>query len=159
MFVGDHGDRFSAPYAVVDDAFRGRCIDIDVATEGVFPDDVEVAVGRAVCKVDDFMWIEGFTQESGFKVEVRTCGASGGSSEADGLSGQYDLVFSNEESGEVSVNGFKAVGVSDDEVVTITSTLEVPDSDFPAEGCAHRIAHIEVKIDSAMHPATTYAVI
>ena len=41
------------------------------------------------------MGIEGFTQETGLKVEVRTRRASGRSSKANGLAGKNNLILSH----------------------------------------------------------------
>ena len=59
----------------------------------------------------------------------------------------------------MSVNSFQTVGMANHEVITIAPALEILDPDFSAEGCTHRIAYVKIEIDSAMHPATTYAVL
>ncbi len=91
-----------------------------------FIESICIRVRGLVCEVEDCRRIYGVSHETGLKVEVRTGASSGASTQTDRVAGFHHLVSLYEWLVEVSVYGFKSVGVAKDHVVAITLSFVSP---------------------------------
>ena len=116
---------------------------IDIALSAVdfqVAEDVNILVGNAIFKVDDFCRIDSLTQEAGFKMEMRAGRTPGIATQADRLSCLDYIIYLHQLLRQVAVNRFQPVRMPDDEIVAIAPALVVADADFPIESGTDRIA-------------------
>ena len=73
-------------------------------------------------------------------MEVRTEAATGIASECDGFSHFNVLVGLYENLGEVAINGFKAVGVAQYDIMSIAPALEIGEAYAPGESGVNGVA-------------------
>ena len=97
----------------------GSCI----AAVCVFAERVEIAGDVLRFKVKEQCRVNGFTEQSGFKMQVRTERTPGISAESNGLTGTDFVVYAYQLLGEVAVDGFQSVGVTQKYIVAITAGI------------------------------------
>ena len=110
----------------------------------------EITRDVLMLKVEHEGRVDGYAAEACLEVEVRTCGAAGVASESDGLSGADNLVGLDELLRHVAVESFEAVGVADDDVVTVAVGVEVNHAHFAVEGCADGVADIDFDVQTVV---------
>ena len=125
---------------------------------GFLVERVGVGMGSLVFKVEDSGRVDGVAHITGFEVEVRACGAAGVAAEGDRVAGFDHLVGLNEEAGEMAIDGFEAVGVSEHDVVAVAAALESRQAHLAVECGAHGIAHPQVEVHTLMHAPKPRAV-
>ena len=88
-------------------------------------------------------------------MEVATETAACVAAKSDGVAGFDILVGFYKEFGEVTVDGLKAVGVTENHVVAVALALEVGESDTAIKSGAYGIAGLQLEVDTFVHTAET----
>ena len=91
---------------------------------------VEVAFDVTCLEVEEFFGVDELSEEACLEVQMRTRRASGVAAESDGFACFDDLVGLDEVLAHVAINGFEAVGMSDDNVVAVASAFVANDAHF-----------------------------
>src|SRR5690554_2138031 len=116
---------------------------------------VLVPMGYFVFKIDNKVWIDGFTQESCFEMKMRTKRTSRVSCQSDWLPRQHHVVFFDQELRQVPVHRFQSIHVTNNQVVAVTSSLVLLHSHLAIERRVNRVARLRFQVNPVMiAPAT-----
>ena len=90
-------------------------------------------------------------------MEVRTGATACVSTQTDGLSGAYGLVFAYQLLGHVSVDGLQSVVVTDYYIFSIAVAIVFYDAHLTGEGCADGVTDIYFDVETAVVTSPTTA--
>lgn len=116
-------------------------------------ENVEVTRDVLVREVEEQRRVDGFAEQAGFKVQMRTKRAARVATQSDWFAGLDLLIYLNQLLGEVTVDGFKTVVVADNYVLAIAAGIVADDAHFAVEGCIDGIANIDFNVKTLVHAA------
>ena len=111
---------------------------------------VFIRVGTLVGEVEDCRRVDGIAHEAGLEMEMRSCGATGATSEADGLASLYYLVFLYKVLVEVAIYGFKTVWMAYDDIFAISLAFITHNPNLPLESSYDSIIGVKLEVDAFM---------
>lgn len=118
----------------------------------------EVAGDVLMYKVEKQGRIDGFAYDTRFEMKVAAGRASGVATEADGLTSANHVAHFAEVLGEVTVDGFKAVVVTDYDVVAVTFGFIVDDANLAIESARNGVADVHLDVETLVHTSEGGAV-
>lgn len=120
----------------------GTCGEVRLRVVTTAVEDIVVARDILVAEVKHQCRVEGYTAQTCLEMEVRACASAGVAAQTDGLTGAHLLILADELLGKVAVDGLKAIGVTDDDVVAIAAGFVAHDAHLTGEGGADGVADI-----------------
>lgn len=97
-------------------------------------------------EIEEQRGVNGDTEETSFEVEVRTKRASSVTTKTDELSGFYDFSNLSNALGEVTIDGFQTILVTNDNVVAIARSFVAYDAYFSFEGSDNGVASVDFDV-------------
>ena len=110
-----------------------------------------------VGEVEDPFGVEGLVLEAHFEMEVWAGAATGAAAKAYGLAGAYHLFAAYVDFGEVTIDGFEAVVVTDYDEVAV-GAHGAGDAYDTGKGCPDGVSGIESDVDATMGSFPTPAI-
>lgn len=110
-------------------------------------------------KVEHKSRIDRHTADTGLKVEVRTCRTTSVTTKTDYIASANNLVRLAKVLAEVAIDSLKAVGVTNNNVVTIAVAFKFHDAHLAIECSANSIANIYLDVKTCMSASPAWTIL
>ena len=131
----------------------GTCGEIRLRIVATAVEDIVVARDILIAEVEHQCRVEGYAAQTRLEMEMRACASSGVAAQTDGLAGAHLLVLADELLGEVAVDGLKAIGMTDDDIVAVAVGFVAHDAHLAGEGGTDGVADIYFDVQAFVHTA------
>ena len=122
------------------------CVSEESALAVAAIEDKIVGSDILIGEIEEQRGVDGDTEETSFEVEVRTKRASSVTTKTDELSGFYDFSNLSNALGEVTIDGFQTILVTNDNVVAIARSFVAYDAYFSFEGSDNGVASVDFDV-------------
>ena len=111
-----------------------------------------------VFEIKENGWIHRHSIDTSFKVQMRTCGTSRISTEANDITSLYGIPFGDNLSRKVTIHRFgnATVDVFNHHVIAITTAFITHLGNHTCKGCSNRIAYLDFDINSFMDTVSAH---
>ena len=100
---------------------------------------------------------QGYTTETGLEVQVRTGATTRVTTQANNVTSSYNLVFANQLSRHMTIDGLQTVVVADNNILTIAARLIAYDTYLSAECCTDSVTNIYLDVKTLVLTSPTCA--